>query len=460
MAIFDRARSGWRWGILPLACVAMIGSYYSFDIPSALQDTLKADNGGLHLSSFNFNLLYSVYSFPNVILPLFGGFFVDKIGVTICLVVFSGLIMIGQAVVSLGVSLGSFYLVLAGRVIFGFGGESLGVAQSSLLAMWFKGKETAFAMGLQLSIARMGSVINDWVSPEINDRFSTSYAFWFGACICALSFVSSIFIGIVERWAGNQVKEGENDEALLGKEPDKKEEIRLSDVRFFTLCFWLVTVSCVTIYSAILPFNNIAEDFLETRYGYSQHDADRILGIPYFISAVITPFLGSAVDRWGHRATLMYVAGGAVALVHMSFAFTSIPAYPPLIVLGVAYSVYAAVIWPSVALVVDEHMIGTAYGVVTAVQNMGLAFVPMIVGTLQSSYTNVETFFMCMGCLGVLVSIWLNYLDKQTGSRLNKPHSALKAIEPTIEDGTITTEKPAEKPSESVSSEGSVNPAA
>ncbi len=150
---FDRSTSPTRWAVLALACITMLGSYYCYDIPSALNDQLEAK---MNLNSFKINLMYSVYSFPNVILPLFGGYFVDKLGTVITLVVFSGLIAAGQAVFALGVSVDNYGLSLVGRVIFGFGGESLGVASSALLAIWFRGKEMAFAMGLNLSISRFG----------------------------------------------------------------------------------------------------------------------------------------------------------------------------------------------------------------------------------------------------------------------------------------------------------------
>jgi MFS family permease len=181
------------------------------------------------------------------------------------------------------------------------------------------------------------------------------------------------------------------------------------------------------------------------------------MSIPFAISAALTPFLGGLVDKFGQRVTLMYLSGFAVALVHGLFGFTSISTIPPLVIMGVAYSVYASAIWPSVPLVVKEHQLGTAYGVVTSIQNAGLAFVPMIVGAVvnasgtpdncpdapsdykisHQSYHWVSVLFMSIGCLGVLFSIILNILDSSRGTGLNKPRTK---FEPAKVDATLTSE--------------------
>ena len=133
----------------------MIGNYYCYDNPSALQSQFKTlmlnDTPDGDFGTY-FNLLYTVYSIPNMVLPFFGGYFVDKLGCSICLVVFSVAILIGQIVFAFGASLKSWPVMLLGRVLFGLGGENITVAQSALLADWFAGGELAFAFGINLSI--------------------------------------------------------------------------------------------------------------------------------------------------------------------------------------------------------------------------------------------------------------------------------------------------------------------
>jgi MFS family permease len=72
-----------------------------------------------------FNLLYSVYSFPNIVLPFFGGYLVDFIGVRIGICIFSGLVCLGQAIFAFSADIGSYPVALVGRIVFGLGGESL-----------------------------------------------------------------------------------------------------------------------------------------------------------------------------------------------------------------------------------------------------------------------------------------------------------------------------------------------
>jgi len=225
--------------------------------------------------------------------------------------------------------------------------------------------------------------------------------------------------------------------------PKVDEQVRLHDIFEFRLPLWLICASCVIVYCAVLPFNNVAGDFLQIRYGYDTEVADRILAIPFFISAFASPFLGGFVDLFGRRATLMYVAAGVVLVVHATFAFTHITPYPEMVVLGIAYSVYAAAIWPSVPLVVEERSIGTAYGVITAMQNAGLATVPLLVGYIKDatgSYHAVELFFASLGAAGVLVGLVLNWNDGRTGRVLNKSHLNKPADDPqaAVQDGGLT----------------------
>jgi MFS family permease len=124
----------------------------------------------LKITTSTFNLLYSVYSYPNTVLPIFGGIFLDIIGLRLGILVFSGILTIGQGVFMIGGYQKSFGIMIAGRVIFGFGGESLSVAQSAIVSKWFKGKELAMALGLNISISRLGSVINGMIVPKIYDN--------------------------------------------------------------------------------------------------------------------------------------------------------------------------------------------------------------------------------------------------------------------------------------------------
>jgi len=379
---FDKTASPLRWAVLVLACLSMFGSYYVYDNPTALQNQFQSSNytGSLDLSDLQYSLLYSVYSFPNTVLPFFGGVFVDLWGTNTTMVVFLTLICIGQAVFAVGVTLKKFWLALVGRLIFGFGGESLSVAQSTLLAGWFRGKEIAFAMGINLSISRVGSVVNDNVSPAAYKAWSLAAAIWVGFFICCVSLCATITLVCIDRYARVKTKEIEERQKLLDPTADltiqantaeenkpkvpayeafKKVVVDIvHDVVTFSASYWLLLFSCLVVYASILPFNNIASREISLKYGYDSTTSDYYLMIPFLISAVCSPFLGGVVDLFGRRAVLLTMSASFLVLAHLLLGYAMPPAWLPMVIIGLSYSVYAAAMWPSVSYVVEQRTLG------------------------------------------------------------------------------------------------------
>ena len=198
--LISKSTSPLRWPVLVLACLMLIGSYYCFDIPSALKTQINdymQDPAKDYETDFA--LLYTLYAAPNIILPFFGGYFVDSFGVCICLLVFTSLIAVGQVVVTLGFLFKSWPLIFFGRFIFALGGENLIVANSALLADWFKGKELAFSFGVNLSIARVGSVVNNILSPSLTHSVGLIFSLWFGAMTCAASVLCVVLTIPIDR---------------------------------------------------------------------------------------------------------------------------------------------------------------------------------------------------------------------------------------------------------------------
>lgn len=546
-----------------------------YDNPAALNTYLTAKGNGTHgpgLSSTQFNGLYSAYSFPNMVLPFFGGYLVDKLGCRVMVVVFSALLVLGQAIFALGTSIDSYAIMLLGRVFYGFGGESLCVAAQTMLAEWFMGREMALAMGINLSVSRLGSVVNDQTSVAFYKRVGLAGTLWIGVVILAASLLAALAVAAVDSGIEAQEAQEEPDpsigksrrqsrctvnealtrsftshhSSLLANEEDPLDaafekqydapatlgagsfrhsglrgsmpdadleapevdpadppykpvrepsssstlaekaavdeegvEVSLWDVKEFGASFWMLSVGCVVVYATVLPFNNVASGFLSHKYypgliavpsslnpSYKEEAvtyANAWMMIPFFISATLSPFLGGVVDRCGHRASAMLLSASCLVAVHTFFALApgascpghrdgicydpngakmsitglSSPLFHPavgLCLLGVAYSVYAAAIWPAVVYVVKSHQVGTAYGLVTAVQNSGLAIAPLVVGSLTKTtpasdpsqdaggYRSAEWFFVACGLTGVAVSMALNLTAD--GQRLNQvnPH--------------------------------------
>jgi len=153
-----------------------------------------------------------------MVLPILGGVFLDKIGIRSGLLFFTFILTIGQMVFMMGGYQANFELMLAGRVIFGMGGESMGVAQSAMVSVWFKGKELAFALGLNMSMARLGSVANAAIVPSVYDDSGLGMALAVGFLICLFSLANAMGLVWLDRKAE---KTNPNSESAAVAEDEK-----------------------------------------------------------------------------------------------------------------------------------------------------------------------------------------------------------------------------------------------
>lgn len=227
-------------------------SYFCYDNPGALQDNFKSD---LDLTTTQFAMLYSIYSWPNVILCFIGGFLIDRVfGIRLGTIIYMFILMIGQLIFAFGTTTNAFYIMLLGRFIFGIGAESLAVAQNNYAVLWFKGKELNMVFGLQLSFARFGSTVNFLVMEPIYKYFKQYYTgtyilgmvIFAASATCIMSFTSALLLGWMDKRAEKVLRRQAI--AAEGEIP------RLSDVKTFKVTFWMVTVICVAYYVAIFPF--------------------------------------------------------------------------------------------------------------------------------------------------------------------------------------------------------------
>lgn len=421
----------WRWAALFFACFFLLGSYFCYDNPNALSSILKREVTHDGNNDIKYNQLYSVYSYPNVILPLIGGVLIDKIGLNFSIFLFSSLLVAGQGVFTVAGFMGTddvsnnwpFIVAIAGRVIFGLGGESLNVCQSTVVSRWFIGKELSLALGLNISISRLGSVFNNYSMPPMADAISLGWALFFGFILCVISFICGVVLTFFETHA-NKV-----DNVDGGLKDDEKEEFHWSDIKKFSSSFWLIVANCLFTYIGLFCFNNISNDFFTTRYGFNQTEAGRITSNVFLISAFLAPIFGVVSDKIGHKVTFCITSTSALALCHALFIFipsTNDKTYwgiIPIILMGLTYSIYVAALWPMVPLVVEANVVGSAYGLCTAIQNIGLALGPLMVGALTfkgddpdnpdpDAYIWVNVSLGSFALLGVLSSIGLLISDK------------------------------------------------
>lgn len=400
-----------RWIVLVVISAAMFGNYYVYDSISPLADLLAKQ---LNFTDDNIGLLQGIYSFPNIIMVAIGGIIIDRIGTRRANLLFSALCMVGAFTTFIR---GDIITMAAGRLIFGLGAESLIVSITTTLAKWFKGKELSFAFGLNLTIARLGSfaALN---SPTWAKGF---YENWQGPLL--ISFVASlvsviavIIYFVLDVWSRNKF--------LLGVE-QKQGKIELKEIFRFGSAFWFITLLCVTFYSAIFPFQTFAIKFFQEVHGVSRQTAGFLSSILTLSAMIMTPIFGIIVDKVGHRAKLMILGSFLIIPVYLIMAYTRISLFIPMSIMGIAFSLIPAVMWPSVAYVVDETKLGTAYGVMTMIQNIGLFSTNILIGlvnTRTEGYTTGMWIFSFFGIFGVLFGyLLLKSNRKATRFDLEKP---------------------------------------
>jgi len=407
-----------RYIALIFMCFLGFGSYFCYDNPGALEKHIESD---MQVSTSTYMGLYSWYSWPNVILCFFGGFLIDRLfGIRLGAIIFTAFVMGGQLVFALGAYLNHFWLMDMGRFIFGIGGESLAVAQNTYAVSWFKDKELNMVFGLQLSLSRVGSTVNFNVMEPIYQSIPASYlgyqrlgiALLIGSLTCVLSFVCALVLAIFDKRA----------EIILKKAEAKTGEVvKITDAKDFKLQFWLLCAICVAAYVAVFPFISLGAVFFQMKFGMSPSTASTLNSIVYIISAVMSPILGFMIDKSGRNLLWVLAAVFLTGLAHAMMAFTFITPWIAMSMMGVSYSMLASALWPMVSLVIEERQLGSAYGLMQSFQNLGLAVVAIIAGSLVDNYGYLilEVFFIDSLCIALMSTVLLLVVDSSRDGVLN-----------------------------------------
>ncbi|KAI0214202.1 Major facilitator superfamily domain-containing protein 1 [Lamellibrachia satsuma] len=406
----DPRRPLHKYLVLIIMCFLSFGSYFCYDNPAALATQMETDLG---ITTGSYMLLYAWYSWPNVVLCWFGGILIDRVlGLRLGAMVFAGFVTAGQVVFALGAYLNKFWLMELGRFIFGVGGESLCVAQNTYAVGWFKDSTLNTVFGLQLSFSRVGSTVNMNVMRPLYkylERYETGYkclglTLFVGAAFCVMSLLCTVAVAYFDKRADRILKKKQHVSAA--------EPMRLKDMVNFRLSVWLLCIICVAYYVTVFPFIGLGQLFFQSKFGVSAADASGADSLVYIISAVAAPVFGFLIDRTGRNIVWMSVGVFATLACHGTLCFTFINPYIPMSIMGLAYSVVASALWPMVAFVVPTNQTGTAYGIMQAVQNLGLAVISLVAGKIVDAhgYFILEVFFMIWLCLalGICAILWIN----------------------------------------------------
>lgn len=398
----------YRWMVLIFLSLAMFGSYYAYDALSPLADVLKQQLG---FSDSNIGLLQAIYSFPNIFTVVIGGLIIDRIGLRKSLMIFGVLCLIGPAITAAS---GTLWLMAAGRLVFGMGAESLNVAVTAALARWFKGKELSFAFGINLTICRLGT----FAALNSPTWARNAYAYWRWPFLIALGLSVLCVLGVIVYWA-MEVHAEKN--YHLGEASTEK--VVLGDLFKFSMSYWFIVALCVTFYSAIFPFQTFAVKFFIEAHGTSREFGGFLSSMLTLFAMVATPLFGLLTDRVGKRALLMMIGSLLLIPVYLMMAYTHINLYVPMAMMGVAFSLIPAVMWPSVAYIVDQAKLGTAYGLMTMIQNIGLFGFNLLIGWANdyshasagnpAGYRMGMWIFSILGFLGMFFAFLLH--ERETG---------------------------------------------
>ena len=421
----------YRWAVLIFVSVAMGGNYYIYDSINPLE-RIFIDHLGF--SATQFGWLNASYSVAAVLTLLIGGIIIDRIGTKKAMTAFALLCLTGAALTA---AEGKAPLMIAGRTVLGLGAESMIVAATTALAKWFRGKELSFAFGINLTIARLASVAADnsptWAHSVYYPQGSSGPASWRGPLLLAvgagvLSVVTALIYWLLETRAEGRYELGKAGEV---------DKLEFRGIFRFNMSYWLVVGLCFTFYSAIFPFRTFAIDFFTNKIlgvhgGVAASEAIRVLAhekagffnslLP-FSAMIATPLFGLLVDRVGKRAWFMMFGSLLLMPVYLMMAYTNISLFVPVSLMGIAFSLIPAVMWPSVAYIVEQSRLGTAYALMTLIQQIGFFLLNLLIGWANDyAHAGLENpggyalgmwIFSILGFVGMALSILLRI--RETG---------------------------------------------
>ena len=453
-----------RWVALILIALMMFFAYMFVDVMSPLQTLIESQRG------WNPNV-FGTYAASEFILNVCGflilaGIILDKCGIRFTGTLSASLMVIGAAIKYIGISdwfqttataqwLGSWWVSMPasaklsclGFMVFGCGCEMAGITVSRAIAKWFKGKEMALAMGLEMAIARLGVFAVLSLSPWLAAKFD-------GSVVAPIAFCTVLLLIGLINFIVFSVMDSKLDKQIGAMESENGEDkFKASDIKYIltSKMFWLIALLCVLYYSAIFPFQRYATNFLESTLTIPADEAANIFRWFPILAMILTPVLGSFIDYKGKGASMLLYGALIMIVCHLSYAFI-LPIYPEkwfalliTVVLGVSFSLVPAALWPSVPKVIDAKILGSAYSLIFWVQNVGLCFVPKIIGNVLNAtnpgiaearsaamaagealpaynYTVPMIIFSSFGVLAFILGIWLKREDKVKGYGLELPN--------------------------------------
>jgi len=442
-----------RWTALAVVAFTMLCGYYLADVMAPLKPLLESQKGW---SSTEYGFFTSAYGWFNVFLMMLilGGIILDKMGVRFTGMMAASIMVVGTAIKYYAISTHSLdgavlfgwkaqvMVAALGYAIFGVGVEIAGITVSKIIVKWFKGKEMALAMGLEMATARMGTALALSTSAPIAEAMhDVSVPILICLIMLCIGLISFFLYTFMDKKLDASIAADNH-----GRDAEPEEEFKLSDIKFiFTnKGWWYIAILCVLFYSAVFPFLKYASDLMVNKFGVKESLAGLIPSLLPFGTMILTPTFGNLYDRKGKGASIMILGALLLILVHAMFAIPFfnnwIFAIFLIIVLGIGFSLVPSAMWPSVPKIIPERQLGTAYAMIFWVQNWGLMGVPALIGWVLDKYCITGTklvegnqvnsynytipmlIFMSLGVLALIFAFLLKAEDRKKGYGLELPN--------------------------------------
>jgi len=447
-----------RWTALGIVAFTMLCGYYLTDVMAPLKGMLE---GQLKWSSSEYGFFTSAYGWFNVFLLflIIGGIILDKMGVRFTGLMAATIMVIGTAIKYWAVSTHSLdgqtwhilwfntnaqvFMAAFGFAIFGVGVEVAGITVSKIIVKWFKGKELALAMGLEMATARLGTALALSTSLPIAKAFDKVSA---PVLVCLIMLCIGLIAFFIYTFMDKKLDKEQADFDKANAIVDTEESFKVSDiVKIFTnKGWWYIAILCVLFYSAVFPFLKYAQDLMVNKFGVADKLAGMIPALLPFGTILLTPLFGNLYDRKGKGASIMIIGAAILIFVHAMFSIPFLNQWGVaillIILLGIGFSLVPSAMWPSVPKIIPEKQLGTAYSMIFWVQNWGLMGVPALIGWVLDKYCitgqvvkdglTVNTYnytlpmliFMSLGVLAILFAFMLKAEDRKKGYGLELPN--------------------------------------
>jgi predicted MFS family arabinose efflux permease len=432
----------------------MLCGYWLTDVMAPLKPMLEKE---LLWNSAEYGFFTSAYGWFNVFLLMLilGGIILDKMGVRFTGIMSTTIMVLGTAIKFWAISTHSLdgqtllgmkaQVVIAGLgfAIFGVGVETAGITVSKIIVKWFKGKELALAMGLEMATARIGTTMALVTSVPIARALGGVSK---PILVCLIMLCIGMISFIVYTFMDKKLDKSIADELKRSESKESEESFSIKDIWFIinNRGWWYIALLCVLFYSAVFPFLKYASDLMVNKFGVDPELAGIIPGMLPFGTMILTPLFGNLYDRKGKGASIMILGALLLIFVHAMFSIPFLRATPIaivlIIILGIGFSLVPSAMWPSVPKIIPEKQLGTAYALIFWVQNIGLMGVPALIGWVLNKYCITGTYlidgspvpsynytlpmiiFTSFGVIALVFALLLRAEDKKKGYGLEMPN--------------------------------------